>query len=183
MIPVGPAGGYQSSVIPLLVKQRNRHANNTDVAVVRQEAGSAIRGRVRDIFVEHYEKKGLTQADFAASLGVKQGTVQPWVSESSEGSVPDAASLWLIAKRFGLSAHWLLTGAQPREAPGEDPNLRAIYLEGWADAERGFRAALDDLRAKGPIAAERATRHVKMARAGPGSPLQPRADRPGEASG
>lgn len=53
------------------------------------------------------EAQGLTQAQLAKRLGVKQRTVEGWENDTSE---PRANKLQMVAGLLNISLRWLLTG-------------------------------------------------------------------------
>lgn len=79
----------------------------------------------------------LTQAEFAARLGVDRKTVVRW---ESGDRLPDGDSLLLLWRKFGVEAGWLLTGA------GAAPRLtarEALLLDNYRSASEAGRRALD----------------------------------------
>ncbi|WP_088158729.1 helix-turn-helix domain-containing protein [Achromobacter xylosoxidans] len=74
----------------------------------------ALGGRIREL------RAGLSQADFAAQLGVDRKTVTRW--EAGERT-PDGASLVLLIRNFGADPRWLLLGEV------EDDRLRPSQEE------------------------------------------------------
>jgi len=122
------------------VKKRNPHTDNTHVRVSRQEAGEAIRVRVSKLFAD----SGLTQTAFGDLLGASQGTVQRWLSEGDDGSVPEAGYLVAMIWTFGVSGHWLLTGVDPEIAADERTELHNARLNGWLAAMAQVRRAVTE---------------------------------------
>lgn len=90
---------------------------------------------------------GLSQAGFAAAIGVSQGNVGIW---ETGRALPGALALIAINQKFDCSIDWLLTGAQPKNDNNKveavfDPDLKMIIdvmtnllhnpdhnLRGWA---------------------------------------------------
>jgi hypothetical protein len=94
----------------------------------------AIRERIREVMNECFgSKKGTPkkgahaprgpQTPFANALAIPRITVAGWFAK--EPACPDAHSLALIARRFGISINWLLLGEGPRSlhAVGEGGDL------------------------------------------------------------
>jgi transcriptional regulator with XRE-family HTH domain len=103
------------------------------------------------------EAAGMTQAELARTLGVRQATLAAWEDDASE---PRANRLQMLAGMLNVSIRWLLTGegeglegpAAPqalrpgaREALGEVAQLRARALslaEDLGAVEKRLRALL-----------------------------------------
>ena len=58
------------------------------------------------------KKAGLSQLDLADKLGVSRQSVSKW--ETGESN-PDITKIPLLAKEFGVSADWLLSGEEPEQ--------------------------------------------------------------------
>lgn len=72
---------------------------------------------------------GLTQADCARRLGVRQATLAGWEEDRAE---PRANRLQMLAAMLGVSLRWMMTGAGDGPAPAEaamPPGLRAALGE------------------------------------------------------
>lgn len=76
------------------------------------------------------KKSGLSQANFAKTLGVSQGNVGTW---ETGGSLPGAIALKNIAQKFDCSIDWIVTGkeksnSQPTAQKAEviDPDLEEM---------------------------------------------------------
>jgi transcriptional regulator with XRE-family HTH domain len=83
------------------------------------------------------KEKGLTQAEFGALMGVRQGTINKYES----GRIPDLSILKKIADYGGVTVEWLLHG----EKAGP-PQLREAAPEALAARPRPLNeAALADI--------------------------------------
>ena len=67
------------------------------------EARIPIRERLHHV-MEYF---GLTQDQLGAAIGAQPGTVPTWFQRYT---VPDNTSLFNLAREFGISVDWLLTG-------------------------------------------------------------------------
>lgn len=77
------------------------------------------------------EAAGLSQADLARRLGVKQKTVEAWEDDMSE---PRANRLQMMAGMLNVSIRWLLTGegdgvADPEASPPIPGGVNDILLD------------------------------------------------------
>ena len=77
------------------------------------------------------EAAGMTEAECARRLGVRQATLKGWEDDQAE---PRANRLQMLAGLLGVSLRWLMTGEGDGPAPGESP------------APPDLRAALGELR-------------------------------------
>ena len=136
-VPDG-AGLLSSYGITSLVKRRDTRNQDTQSSVTRQEVGEAVRLRIKQVF----GRSGLSQRSFSDRLGLKQGVVQRWlVDDPRLASVPDAASVALVCREFGVSGQWLLAGQLPVEVTHRDAMLETAYLVGWWEATEAHRRA------------------------------------------
>ena len=69
------------------------------------------------------KQEGLSQRDFAASMGMPLSTLATYCG----GRIPDANILLSLADRFGVSVDYLLTGKSPWES--------GVYIDGKKVAE------------------------------------------------
>ena len=72
------------------------------------------------------ELTGMTQADLAERLGVKEKTLDDWENDMRD---PRAMRLSMLAGLLNVSLQWLLTGEG--EGPG-DPGISTSYIRGGA---------------------------------------------------
>lgn len=84
------------------------------------------------------EQAGLSQAEAARRLGVRQSTFKAW---EADGSEPRANRLQMLSGLLGVSLRWLMTG----EGDGPDPEQAGLPND--------LRTALGELRG---LAAEQA---------------------------
>ena len=74
---------------------------------------------VNEIITRIFEllsKKGASQQEFAAAIGVKNPTVSSW---KNRGSLPSADKIYAIANYFGVTTDFLLTGYDRELPPAE----------------------------------------------------------------
>lgn len=61
--------------------------------------------KVAERLKELMAEGGLTQTKLAQEVGVKQNTISAWLTKKK---LPNIASLWLLADRFGVSVDFLI---------------------------------------------------------------------------
>lgn len=72
------------------------------------------------------KEKGLSQENLAGVLGITRQAVQKWESGASR---PDMENLVALARYFGVTLDWLITGAEPAqpEAPAQQTIINNYY--------------------------------------------------------
>lgn len=89
------------------------------------------------------ESEGASQADFAKRLGVSRAAVTQW---ESGVKVPSSSILHLIAKEFGVSEYWLLTGDGGMTQNYQDAQREAaltMFRQLPEDAQRAVNDVLE----------------------------------------
>lgn len=74
------------------------------------------RGEISARMLAVIRQQGLTQADCVRGTGATSPTVNDWFNH---GAVPDAEKLGRLCRLTRTSAHWMITGIGPKQAPGE----------------------------------------------------------------
>ena len=92
---------------------------------------SAERATFGDRVAGAREAAGMTQAELARRLGVRQRTLAGWEDDMSE---PRANKLQMLAGMLNVSIRWLLTGEGdgldgPPDSGGLDTDARALLTE------------------------------------------------------
>ncbi len=95
------------------------------------------------------ENSGMSQADAARRLGVRQATLQGWETDRAE---PRANRLQMLAGLLGVSLRWLMTG----EGDGPDPDQAGLNVD--------LRMVLAEIRAIGSEQARLADRLARSER-------------------
>lgn len=131
--------------VPILLVNRNSDA------LCAENIGMSIGKRVR----QARKHIGLTQAELAKKVGMKQSTL----SELETGESTRTSSVATIANALGVSAYWLDTGlgdmtsqeavAPPGDESGVDPAeiIRLVSFYGKADARlrREIMSSVEEL--------------------------------------
>jgi len=78
-----------------------------------------MKGRIRQVRVQ----LKLTQADFAARVGVTRDVVASWENGRVE---PPEAAVRLICRDYGISYAWLKTGQEPMQVPADMLTLEKV---------------------------------------------------------
>jgi hypothetical protein len=74
----------------------------------------AVRGR----FGEYVKKAHGSWPKFGNAMGIRESTWKGW-ERKTKGSLPNLATLVVIARRSALNLHWLLTGDGPMLRPND----------------------------------------------------------------
>lgn len=98
---------------------------------------------------EAREAAGVSQMKLAAEIGVARSNISSW--ESGAFGLPAADVLVRIAKRFGRSERWFVTGEASGAELGPFESARGMFLAGAADAVHA-QAWLDSSAFRAPTA-------------------------------
>jgi transcriptional regulator with XRE-family HTH domain len=102
-------------------------------------------------------RSGLTQKDFARTLGIKQS----WVSDLESGkSAPTELLLLAIEYRYKISAHWILTGEETVSITNEKQSPTTEFQDIPPAIVDLLRMATKVLMSENPLASDALTKNI-----------------------
>jgi hypothetical protein len=96
---------------------------------VPPEQAAEIRRRLKYYLTEHYGSPDRFRLLASGHGWLKSNTFGRWLDVEGEPSVPDPASLLVLAQRTGINLTWLLTGVGPKHDPITQLGLDAQVVE------------------------------------------------------
>jgi transcriptional regulator with XRE-family HTH domain len=117
-------------------------AVTTDVAMC-DGSPMSLADRLRQLLT----KSGLTQREFSELAGLSSGFLGTFFTRAKDdpSAAMNADTLAAIAKAFGVSQEWLVTGEGAPEGAANDGDSRWRNLPGWNAAVRSARERVPSL--------------------------------------